>query len=95
MECHAGAHGTRTAWARLDITGPDVVQRELPLDEAPCRDQSKLMSAVDALNSRFGKGTVHVASTGQQQPDKSWDMRQERRTPRYTTEISEIPLVRA
>ncbi|MDX4957802.1 DUF4113 domain-containing protein [Delftia acidovorans] len=79
----------------LDITGPDVVQRELPIDEAPCRDQSKLMRAVDAINSRFGKGTVHVASTGQQQPNKSWDMRQERRTPRYTTEISEIPLVRA
>ncbi|EPD42973.1 DNA polymerase V [Delftia acidovorans CCUG 274B] len=79
----------------LDITGPDAMQRELPIDEAPCRDQSKLMSAVDAINSRFGKGTVHVASTGQQQPNKSWDMRQERRTPRYTTEISEIPLVRA
>lgn len=79
----------------LDITGPDVVQRELPIDEEPCRDQSKLMSAVDGLNSRFGKGTVHVASTGHQQPNKSWDMRQERRTPRYTTEIAEIPLVRA
>lgn len=48
----------------LDITGPDVVQRELPIVEAPCRDQSKLMGAVDAINGRFGKGTVHVASTG-------------------------------
>jgi len=79
----------------LDITGPDAVQRELPIEEGGCRDQSKLMGAVDAINSRFGKGTVHVASTGQQQPSKSWDMRQERRTPRYTTEITEIPLVRA
>ncbi|WP_404825657.1 Y-family DNA polymerase [Delftia acidovorans] len=79
----------------LDITGTDAVQAELQLEEAPGRDQGRLMSAVDRINSRFGKGTVHVASTGQQKPDKIWEMRQERRTPRYTTEISEIPLVRA
>ncbi|WP_312840485.1 Y-family DNA polymerase [Delftia tsuruhatensis] len=79
----------------LDITGTDAVQAELQLEEAPGRDQGRLMSAVDRINSRFGKGTVHVASTGQQKPAKNWEMRQERRTPRYTTEISEIPLVRA
>ncbi|MFG0675523.1 Y-family DNA polymerase [Delftia sp. WSY_7] len=79
----------------LDITGSDAVQAELQLEEAPGRDQGRLMSAVDRINSRFGKGTVHVASTGQQKPAKTWEMRQERRTPRYTTEISEIPLVRA
>lgn len=79
----------------LDITGTDAVQAELQLEQAPGRDQGRLMSAVDRINSRFGKGTVHVASTGQQKPDKIWEMRQERRTPRYTTEISEIPLVRA
>jgi len=79
----------------LDITGTDAVQGDLQLEEAPGRDQGRLMSAVDRINSRFGKGTVHVASTGQQKPDKTWEMRQERRTPRYTTEISEIPLVRA
>ena len=79
----------------LDITGTDAVQSELQLEEAPGRDQGRLMSAVDRINSRFGKGTVHVASTGQQKPAKNWEMRQERRTPRYTTEISEIPLVRA
>lgn len=79
----------------LDITGTDAVQAELQFEEALGRDQGRLMSAVDRINSRFGKGTVHVASTGQQKPDKIWEMRQERRTPRYTTEISEIPLVRA
>ncbi|WP_353176531.1 Y-family DNA polymerase [Delftia acidovorans] len=79
----------------LDITGTDAVQSELQLEEAPGRDQGRLMSAVDRINSRFGKGTVHVASTGQQKPAKNWEMRQERRTPRYTTEISEILLVRA
>lgn len=79
----------------LDIIGPEVRQSELPLDEPPTRDRSRLMSAMDTINERFGKGTVHVASTGQSRPTQSWGMRQERRTPRYTTEISEVPLARA
>jgi DNA polymerase V len=90
-----GFHLIKAGVILLDITGTDAVQAELQLEDAPGRDQGRLMSAVDMINSRFGKGTVHVASTGQQKPAKTWEMRQERRTPRYTTEISEIPLVRA
>ncbi|WP_404299100.1 Y-family DNA polymerase [Alicycliphilus denitrificans] len=79
----------------LDITGPELGQAALPLDEPANRDHRRLMSAMDAINERFGKGTVHVASTGQTKSAKTWGMRQERRTPRYTTEISEVPLARA
>lgn len=79
----------------LDIVGPEVDQSELPLDEPPARDRSRLMSAMDTINDRFGQGTVHVASTGQNRPTQSWGMRQEKRTQRYTTEISELPLARA
>jgi len=47
------------------------------------------------VNGRFGKGTVHVASTGfASQDEAGWRMRQERRTPRYTTNIDEIPIAR-
>ncbi|UXC19177.1 Y-family DNA polymerase [Comamonas squillarum] len=59
------------------------------------RDQSRLMEAMDRVNGRFGKGTVHVASTGfASQDEAGWRMRQERRTPRYTTNIDEIPIAR-
>ena len=64
----------------------------------PARDPrgSGLMEAVDRLNGRFGKGAVHLGSTGfADQDEAGWRMRQERRTPRYTTRIGEIPLVRA
>ncbi|WP_057093036.1 Y-family DNA polymerase [Comamonas thiooxydans] len=78
-----------------DLCPSDVQQGDLLFQE-PCRDQSKLMEAMDRVNARFGKGTVHVASTGVPEQDESgWRMRQERRTPRYTTKIDEIPTARA
>lgn len=79
----------------LDITGPEVQQVDLPLEEISIRDQSRLMSAIDNINARFGKGAVHVGSTGNTGESKGWQMRQERRTPRYTTEIADIPMARA
>ena len=78
-----------------DLCPAEVQQGDL-LFEEPCRDQSKLMEAMDKVNKRFGKGTVHVASTGVPEQDESgWRMRQERRTPRYTTKIDDIPIARA
>jgi DNA polymerase V len=54
------------------------------------------MEAIDKVNKRFGKGTVHVACTGVPEQDASgWRMRQELRTPRYTTKLNEIPIARA
>ncbi|MGE8441843.1 MAG: Y-family DNA polymerase [Comamonas testosteroni] len=78
-----------------DLCLADVHQGDLLFQE-PGRDQSKLMEAMDRVNARFGKGTVHVASTGVPEQDESgWRMRQERRTPRYTTKIDDIPIARA
>lgn len=53
------------------------------------------MTALDTINARFGKGTAHVTSTGQERPTREWGMREERRTPHYTTCIDDIPLGRA
>jgi DNA polymerase V len=53
------------------------------------------MTAMDALNGRYGKGTLHVASTGVEGPSREWGMRQERRTPHYTTSWDEMPVARA
>ena len=79
----------------MDMVGPNVHQDELTFDDPPARDLDPLMSALDGLNARYGKGTVHVASTGQTRANQDWSMRQGRRTPRYTTEWSELPIARA
>lgn len=53
------------------------------------------MAALDTLNTRYGNGTLHVASTGVPDHNREWGMRQERRTPHYTTNMSDIPVARA
>ena len=67
--------------------------------------QARLMEALDALNGRFGKRAVVVASQGcpatlRKTRDGSpeapgWEMRRERMSPRYTTRWDEVAVVRA
>jgi DNA polymerase V len=54
-----------------------------------------LMSAVDSLNRRFGRGAVTVASAQHQQRHAQHAGKQSRRSPRYTTRLDEIATVRA
>lgn len=81
----------------LDLAGQGAEQQTLDF-AAPgmARDQSPLMEVMDRINGRWGKATVHVASTGDSEKAVSdWRMRQERRTPRYTTVLDEVPIARA
>lgn len=81
----------------LDLAPDSRVQGELDLDdgEDATAERGKLMRVMDGLNGRYGKGTVHVASSGLDDYRREWGMRQERRTPHYTTNISDIPVARA
>lgn len=79
----------------LDLVQGNVLQGELDLEEEDQRDRTKLMVALDTLNQRYGKGTVHSASTGGTNKGKDWGMRQERRTPQYTTKWEDMPVARA
>ena len=56
-------------------------------DTAP----SPAMIALDQINDRFGKKTMVLASEGLKQP---WKMRAGHRSPRYTTRLSDLPVVR-
>ena len=62
-------------------------------------DPQRLMAALDAVNQRWGKHTMKLGSNrlahSQTPSPKGWVMKQERRTPRYTTQWEEMPLVRA
>lgn len=60
------------------------VQFELDLGEpVPERDQSRLMKAMDTVNGRWG--TVKVGSGKVGEAPRDWGMRQDRKTPGYTT----------
>ena len=58
-------------------------------------DKTRLMSALDSINQRFGKGTMKMASAGLEGSRRLWSMKQERRTPAYTTCWADIPVARA
>jgi len=51
---------------------------------------TRLMDALDGLNRRFGRGTVKVSTQGAHQ---GWQMRQERKSPHYTTDWNSLPCV--
>jgi DNA polymerase V len=67
-------------------------QRQLSLWEPDEKRPDVLMETLDAINARFGRGTIQFAVAGLEKP---WAMRMERRSPRYTTVWNEIPVVRA
>lgn len=54
------------------------------------RDQ-KLLKVMDNINSKYGKSTIQTAASGF---SRTWSMRREHLSPRYTTRWSEIPLVK-
>jgi DNA polymerase V len=79
----------------VDLQPDTVNQGELDLqgDEAP--DRSKLMTTLDGLNRRFGQGAVLMASAGLAGDRRAWVMKQERRTPAYTTCWKDLAVARA
>ena len=69
-------------------------QGQLQLDEEG-EASVRLMGAVDAINDRYGQGVIRVASAGIQVKKREFEMRQQLRTPRYTTRWDELPVARA
>lgn len=74
---------------------PDTIQQiELNLqDDDAVQDRGRLMSTLDELNLRCG--TVLMASAGLAGDKRLWSMKQERRTPAYTTCWEDMLVVRA
>jgi DNA polymerase V len=65
--------------------------RPLTLFDAQNPKSQALMTALDQVNQRFGKKTMVLASEGMKRP---WSLRSDHRSPRYTTRLSDLPVVR-
>jgi DNA polymerase V len=79
----------------LDLQSDTVQQGELNLEDNSMPDNSRLMSTLDGLNQRYGRGTVLLASAGLAGDHRIWSMKQERRTPGYTTCWNDMATARA
>ncbi len=51
---------------------------------------SHLMAVIDGLNKRYGRGTVKVSTQG---AFKAWQMNQHHKSPSYTTDWHQVPVV--
>ena len=73
----------------LDLHSAKLRQGELDLEPKEAQDctRERLMGVLDELNQRYGRGTLKLASAGVEALGEraSWAMRQERRSPAYTT----------
>lgn len=72
---------------------PDTQRQGLLFDA--CLDRTRsvhAMAALDSINQRYGRDTVHLGSAGLV---RRWEMLSENRTPRYTTNWMELPKVSA
>ena len=78
----------------LDLHDGSVKQYELDLEDEPA-ERGHLMSTMDKLNDRYGRGTVLLASAGLEGKGRSWSMRQNLLTPSYTTRWDELPVAKA
>jgi len=83
----------------LDLIPETQRQAELvfaePYKSVCSEGRDRLMAAMDMLNERFGRSTVHVACTGAERNTREWAMKQERRTPAYTTSWDQVAVARA
>jgi DNA polymerase V len=79
----------------LELQSDAVQQQELALEDDNVADRGRLMSTLDGLNQRYGRGTVLMASAGLAGNRRAWSMKQERRTPAYTTDWNDMAVARA
>ena len=61
-----------------------------PTDES-LRKKDQLMTAFDSINQKFGRKTIKLAAEGFNQPAL---MLQQRLSPRYTTQWSDLPIIK-
>jgi DNA polymerase V len=81
----------------LELQSDTVQQQELALEreDDDSADRDRLMTTLDDLNELYGRGTVLMASAGLAGNRRAWSMKQERRTPGYTTCLADMAVARA
>jgi DNA polymerase V len=83
------------AYTKAGVMLDDLVPEELAPVDLFAHEQAKSMklsAALDAVNDKWGKKTLILASEGFK---RSFETKASRRSPRYTTRLADLPVVRA
>ena len=80
----------------MDLCRRSISQRTLFFHCDP-EISAKLMTAMDRINEEHGRGTIRLASASPValNPCRTWHLRSDHRSPRYTTRWDELPIVSA
>lgn len=85
--------GYKKAGVLLTLLVDKESRQETLFSDEPFRARSeKLMASMDTINQRYGRGMVRTGVSGTK---KRWAMRAENRSPRYTTQWNELPILNA
>lgn len=87
--------GNGYAYTKAGVMLDDLIKEELApqlLFEFERPRDARLMAALDAVNDRFGKKKLVVGSEGFRRP---FEAKAEMRSPRYTTRLADVPVVKA
>jgi DNA polymerase V len=76
----------------MGLVPESCIQGNLLVKNCNTERSRKLMDAIDAINARFGTSTLKFAAEGL---NPAWQMKASQRSPRYTTQWTEIPVARA
>ncbi len=76
----------------VDIQSVESWQLSLIGGDEKRDEKVNLMSAMDKLNKKYGKNTVWHASEARQTME--WQSRRKQMSPRYTTQLTELPILK-
>lgn len=75
----------------MDLAPAEMRQASLLIDHVADKNTAQLMQTMDLINQQIGKDKVFLAGAG---IEKKWRMKQENKTPCYTTEWKELAIAR-
>jgi DNA polymerase V len=76
----------------LNLLADKPTMQQSLFDDVEVKGKSAgLMKAMDSINSRFGNTAIKTAASGTKQ---DWKMRSGNKSPNYTTQWDELPVVR-
>lgn len=91
-QIYRDGYGYKKAGVLLsELTPVEFRQARLLEDPALLARRARLNQALDAVNARFGRGSLALAGAGIEKP---WRMRREHLTPHYTTRWEDLPIVK-
>jgi DNA polymerase V len=76
---------------------PPATRHQQPpdLDADMPENRIRLMQAMDQINRRFGRGSLVLGSAGGIRAKPVWGMKQERKSPAYTTDWAGLASARS